>query len=468
MTTAEAWDKNYSAEERKKMSESGEAMPDGSYPIANGSDLSNAIQAYGRASNQATVKRHIVRRARALGETSKLPADWNVKDQSSIHANETIVLDAAEVRTTGDGYMVATPRVARSGIQIYRGYELGKPGMDTVRVYRPADEVFDGASLHSYAHRPLTNDHPPVMVTSDNWKQYSVGQTGDSVMRDGEFVRVPMMLMDKTAINDYKAGKKELSLGYTMDLSWEAGETNDGQKYDAVMSGIRANHLAVVTAARGGSKLRIGDNHSAHKEKHMKTIVLDGLSVQVEDRDAEIIDRHVKGLEAKLQTSTAQLTTLQTTSDGKVAELTTELKKVTDASAAKDAEIVTLKKQVEDGKITPAKLDELVKDRAQVVGKARAILGDKLVVDGKSLSEIQSQVVSGKLGDAAKGWTEAQIAASFNTLTADVKVQPAKDALTTTLSHGVRSTDGKGVVEESYGAYDKGLQEAWKTPARAN
>jgi len=51
-------------------------MPDGSFPIANGGDLQNAIQSVGRASNYAAAKQHIIRRARALGMMEMLPEDW--------------------------------------------------------------------------------------------------------------------------------------------------------------------------------------------------------------------------------------------------------------------------------------------------------------------------------------------------------------------------------------------------------
>ena len=52
---------------RKKMAGRGTAMPDGSFPIANLSDLRNAVRAVGRAKNIDAAKRHICKRARALG-----------------------------------------------------------------------------------------------------------------------------------------------------------------------------------------------------------------------------------------------------------------------------------------------------------------------------------------------------------------------------------------------------------------
>jgi len=68
----------FSAEQRRELASRGLALPDGSYPIRNRSDLDNAIQAFGRAGNKGRVKAWIIRRARALGATSSLPEDWNV------------------------------------------------------------------------------------------------------------------------------------------------------------------------------------------------------------------------------------------------------------------------------------------------------------------------------------------------------------------------------------------------------
>jgi hypothetical protein len=70
--------KNYSPESRKEMAKKGHALSDGAYPIANESDLKNAIQAYGRCKDgeKAKVRRHIMKRARALGRADAIPASW--------------------------------------------------------------------------------------------------------------------------------------------------------------------------------------------------------------------------------------------------------------------------------------------------------------------------------------------------------------------------------------------------------
>ena len=68
--------KDYSTESRRRMASEGQAMPDGSFPIANRADLQNAIQSVGRASNYAAAKAHIIRRAKALNAIDMLPEDW--------------------------------------------------------------------------------------------------------------------------------------------------------------------------------------------------------------------------------------------------------------------------------------------------------------------------------------------------------------------------------------------------------
>ena len=66
----------FTDDQREKMAEKGEALPDGSFPIANKDDLQNAIQAYGRAKDKIAAKAHIMKRARALGAESMIPESW--------------------------------------------------------------------------------------------------------------------------------------------------------------------------------------------------------------------------------------------------------------------------------------------------------------------------------------------------------------------------------------------------------
>ncbi|RVI18011.1 DUF2213 domain-containing protein, partial [Sinorhizobium meliloti] len=287
-------------------------------------------------------------------------------------------VDAAPIagtRRTADGYLVADVRTARTGIQLYAGHEVGKPEMATVKVYRPEDQVFDKASLGSYAHKPVTNDHPDEAVTADNWKSLSVGQIGDEVARDGEFVRVPLIVMDGATISEIEGGKRELSAGYTCDLSWEPGTTPEGEKYDAIQKNIRINHVAIVQRGRAGSEARIGDgagkwgvspvNTQIADERipkmDLRKILVDGLTVETTDQGAQAITKLQKDLESSAAKFADAEKAHQTALAAKDAEL-----------AKKDAEIDALKGKI----LSDADLDKRVQARADLITKAHAIAKD--------------------------------------------------------------------------------------------
>jgi DNA-binding ferritin-like protein len=71
---------------REKLAKSGEALPDGSYPIRNVSDLRKAVHAYGRSkpSDRAKVRRHISKRAKALGKPELIPDEWKTASASGM------------------------------------------------------------------------------------------------------------------------------------------------------------------------------------------------------------------------------------------------------------------------------------------------------------------------------------------------------------------------------------------------
>lgn len=348
--------------------------------------------------------------------------------------NDRLTLDGT--RRTSDGYLVASVRAARTGIQDYAGFEVGRPDMERVRVYRPADEVFNKDAMASFTSLPITVDHPPVAVTADNWREYAVGNTGEEIARDGEFIRIPLIVKDAAAIRAVESGRSQISMGYTVDLKWEPGKTDDGLEYDAVQTGMRGNHLAFVRTARGGPELKIGDN-----DMTTRTITVDGIKVTLEDQSAAIVEKALAGLD----TARTELATAQT----EIATLKTD-------ATTKDAEIATLKTQVADA-TSPEKMAEAVRELADATEKARAVIGDTLVTDGKSAAEIRKQVVDAKMGDTAKDWTEAQVSASFAALTVST---PATDRLADALTNRVPVADTRDKAQSDYVARMTGRKAA--------
>lgn len=333
----------------------------------------------------------------------------------------TDAVSVSGTRLTNDGYLVAEAKAVRTGIQFYRGSEVGKADMDVVRVWRPEEEVFSADSLQSFSHAPMTLDHPADPVTAENWRRLSVGEVSTAAKRDGDWVMLPLILKDAAAIKAVDGGKCELSAGYSCTLDWTPGTTPEGEAFDAVQRNIRINHLAVVDRARAGSQARIGDDAKTWGvspvlsqdgkerpmgDKPLKTVTVDGLSIEVTDQGAQVI--------AKLQQQIADAVSAKAKTDAEhaaaIAAKDTELGK-------KDAEIESLKARQFD----EAKLDQLVAGRADVVARAKAI-APQLKTDGVANAEIKRQAVAAKLGDEkVKDKSDDYVAGLFDHLTADAK-----------------------------------------------
>src|SRR5262245_14563201 len=137
--------------------------------------------------------------------------------------DQVLLDETSKMKLLLDGRFVASPRCARIGIQEYRGFEVNRPEMQTVRVFRSEDQVFNETTLKTFAHLPVTLNHPDDLVDGQSYRSVVRGHTDSEVVRDGNFVRVSMMLMDTEAIEKVLSGTRELSMGYEANLVWEPG-----------------------------------------------------------------------------------------------------------------------------------------------------------------------------------------------------------------------------------------------------
>ena len=69
-------ERKFSEEKREELADEGKALPDGSFPIENKTDLENAIQANGRAKDIEKARAFIMKRAKELGHEDLIPEDW--------------------------------------------------------------------------------------------------------------------------------------------------------------------------------------------------------------------------------------------------------------------------------------------------------------------------------------------------------------------------------------------------------
>lgn len=385
-----------------------------------------------------------------------------------------LIVDSGSVRKSQDGYLVASAKIARTGIQLYDGSELGRPDMGMVRVYRPPEEVFSKKAMRSLAHKPITLDHPPQMVDANNWEKYAIGHIGDEVTRDGDTVRVPMLIMDGKAISAYERdGMKQLSVGYTTELKWGKGETPNGEAYDAMQTAIRGNHLAVVPAARGGARLALGDDNRKGA-KSMVTVLIDGRLVEFDSETAAShVQAHIVALQKQIDAKKKNGNGNDDDADEEQESEKKERGEKDAAFAAMKGENAVLKKQLEDAlaKTDQKIIDAQVKEKIDLLVKADALMDGKGQFDGKDAAQIRREVVMAKMGDAGKDLSDAEMVGAFKYLAANVKPRTGTDRLADSLSllnqGGGDQNDPRAIKDAAYAAYVNRLGVAWKKSASA-
>lgn len=383
---------------------------------------------------------------------------------------DSVELDQTRTRIIDGGYMVCVARSVRTGIQDYLGSEVGKPEMDVVKVYRSPEEVFSDASLQSFSHAPITDNHPSEMVDASNWAQLAKGEVSTMAKKDSEWVSLPLILKDGVLISLINAGKRELSAGYTCDLDWTAGVTPEGEHYDAQQRNIRVNHLAVVDAARAGKDARINDgariwgakptpstldNHggSHMTDVKLQKVMFDGLSIEVTDQGAQAIAK----LQAKIEDMNKEMASLDAKRDKTTAELNKEL-------AKKDAEIDGLKSKVVDG----VALDALVAARGDLVSKVRSF-DASLKIDGLSDSAIKRALVDKRMPELAArmatrdaSYVEAYYDGQFDNLMAELADQQDFRTVMANPTRTVDTNDGATMQQKAFDASVQNLN-AWRT-----
>lgn len=150
-------------------------------------------------------------------------------------------------RVTVDGAVRYDAVLTRTGVFTYGD------GKKTWREYRAPSEVFDAESMASFGLVPVTDDHPPEFVTSDNANTYKKGRVGEDIKRDGNNMVGSLIVDDAGLLGKMANGKEEVSNGYECVVVWEAGVSPEGEKYDARQTQIRGNHVAVVDRGRAGN-----------------------------------------------------------------------------------------------------------------------------------------------------------------------------------------------------------------------
>lgn len=326
---------------------------------------------------------------------------------------------------TQQGYLKVDAYITRAGIFSYM-----KADGTVIRELRPQEEVFKAESLDSAKEIPVTNDHPPVMLTSANTRQYACGWTNEKVEQDGDFIKAGVTITDADLIADITdRGKVETSCGYHCNIDPTPGVWH-GIKYDAVQRDITYNHLSVVDKGRAGPDVRLrldaddavmvmDDGNDDNREMRTKTekpkkedklmvqITLDGISYELEDNVANAVKVELKKKEDAFAELKASFDTAKKDKEelqGKYDVLSKDVEK-------KDEEIKGLKEK----SISREDAMKIAKTRFDVEAKVKKVLAkeelEKIDFDNASDLELKKAVLTKtnpdmKLDDADENYVD--------------------------------------------------------------
>jgi hypothetical protein len=340
---------------------------------------------------------------------------------------------AINATITDDGYLIDAPIVGRAGIQLYKN-----PDGTIRRELRLPEDIFNSDSLKSFAGKPITDGHPDAPVTAKNAKKLMAGVMRGEAVQDGDNLTAPIVIHDGELIDKImRGGKRELSLGYKVDLEESPGEWN-GQKYDAIQRNIRVNHLAIVQRGRAGNaRLNLDSNATIlfnHNEKECdmqenmsKIKLLNGLEYSAAPEVIVEIE--------KLRAENKELFTL--------AE---DLKKKQDVlSAERDAltSKVSSEEKVRSDALTIARNE--VKARAELDNVAESF---KIDCENKTDREIKELVIKSVRSDAElTGKSDEYIDAAFELASA----MRADSAMAAQRQSGAARNDGNSSKQEAGG-----------------
>lgn len=180
-----------------------------------------------------------------------------------------------------------------------------------------------------------------------------------------------------------------------------------------------------------------------------RTLMVDGLSVELADKDAQIVQRAIDGFNKK------------------IADMETSAGEAKANLAAKDQEIGTLKAENQkllDAQIKPEDLDRLVADRSALIEQIKAI-DSRIEIKGSD-ADLRRAAVKSKLGDEmVKDASDDMITGMFRAIAKDAK---SADPFARVVADGVRQTgDARTESEKARQDRDQSLRDAWKNTGNA-
>jgi len=373
---------------------------------------------------------------------------------------------------TPEGYLRAWATIARTGVQQYTDADGS-----IRREFRPEGEVASPESLASFAGKAITLEHPPVLLDSDNTKEYQIGFSGTEVVYDNGFVRAVMTITDKDAIERIMRGDaKEVSAGYRVNYDATPGVTDKGENYDGIQKEINGNHIAVVRRGRAGPQVKLHLDRLDAADPSLLTPIeepsmtakvnFDGAEFEVTESVALAITKEREDAKMSYEDMKKKCDELQAAADSMKSEMDAmekEMKGKCDAAEGRaDAiadEMVGLKADLSAAQ--QINVDSLVEERIALIDKARPSLDSAFDFTGKTVREIMQASIQATRGDSLdlSERSDDYVTAMFDTL---AESAPRGDSAATEELRKAVASIASPMTDHST-SMDK-LQNAWTSP----
>lgn len=336
----------------------------------------------------------------------------------------TVRLDKAE--RTPQGFLKIPAFLTRTGVFKYYNAD----GSITRQLRHP-DDVFKQDSIETLAGVPFTNEHPKGLVDPKNLKKTVAGWIGDKIEIDSIYLKGTVTVADATAIDEVESGKKEVSCGYTADITDESGFYN-GEQYDCRQTNIVYNHVSLVKKGRAGSNVKlqldsdqmllIDEINNLSTEEEMAKIKIGDIDYECSAEMADAFNREQKKNAEAMDAL-----------NKKMADMCpkTEMDKMQAKCDSIEAELKEVKLQKDAAQVSQEEVAQKVKARVALITKAQKFVKADTKLDEMGDLEIKKAALSEKRPSIAlDGKSEAYVDAMFDILVADTaEDQKAQDEL---------------------------------------
>lgn len=180
--------RDFTDKQRKNAAKTGEAMPDGSFPIGNVEDLHSAVLLMHNAADPSEAKDHIMRRATALGAEAELPPAWGAGKKKPVKKSEELVADLIQIQKDWAQWNEDHKGMGRTSYH-YSMASAHKEKADTFY-----DKRTDKADAQGDRHRDAANAHTDAARTfeqqGDNGNARSAGDLAEQATKKAGAVKI--------------------------------------------------------------------------------------------------------------------------------------------------------------------------------------------------------------------------------------------------------------------------------------